>query len=170
MVLATSLHVILQRRFGKEIKVVKSIVKIVKKPWGQEEWIADGVRTPYALKRIFFRSGERSSLHVHQFKHETNFVISGFGVIELSREKLDFELYLHNPQGMEYADELSQNMIKVSLSPGDVVDVSPGILHRVVSTNDLVFMECSTCELDDVYRIADDNNRGHGRIASEHLS
>jgi mannose-6-phosphate isomerase-like protein (cupin superfamily) len=143
--------------------------KIVRKPWGQEEWIADGVRTPYALKRIFFQSGQRSSLHVHQFKHETNYVISGSGLLELSVEKLDFEIFLNSENSLDHANEVARNLAEIPLSKGDIIDVSPGFLHRVISTNNLTFIECSTCELDDVYRIADDNKRGHGRIASEHI-
>ena len=52
-------------------------IKTVNKPWGNELWIADGVRTPYALKRILFKSGNRTSLQVHEYKFETNYVLSG---------------------------------------------------------------------------------------------
>ena len=44
----------------------------------------------------------------------------------------------------------------------------PGQIHRVVADTDLVFIEASTKELDDVIRLADDASRGHGKIDSEH--
>lgn len=53
--------------------------RTIEKPWGNELWIADGVRTPYALKRILFKAGKRSSLQVHKFKFETNYVLEGTG-------------------------------------------------------------------------------------------
>ena len=47
--------------------------KKITKHWGHELWIADGIRTPYALKRILFKAGNRTSLQVHQYKFETNY-------------------------------------------------------------------------------------------------
>jgi mannose-6-phosphate isomerase len=148
--------------------MTKVLGKKVNKPWGHELWIADGVRTPYALKRILFESGKRSSLHVHRFKHETNFVISGSGFIQLSQSPIDFDLYLNSKDAQSYIADFVSGLIEIPLLPGDIVDVEPGYLHRVVSTSDLIFVECSTCHLDDVFRIEDDSNRGHGRIDSEH--
>ena len=55
--------------------------KLVKKPWGHELWIADGTHTPYASKRILFLAGNRTSLQVHEYKIETNYVLSGTGMI-----------------------------------------------------------------------------------------
>ena len=66
-------------------------IKFVNKPWGNELWIADGVRTPYALKRILFKAGNRTSLQVHKFKFETNYVLSGSGI--LYRSKILFDFY-----------------------------------------------------------------------------
>jgi quercetin dioxygenase-like cupin family protein len=146
----------------------KVLGKKVNKPWGHELWIADGVRTPYALKRILFESGKRSSLHVHRFKYETNFVIGGSGFIQLSDGPIDFDLYLNSKDAQSYIADFVSGLIEIPLLPGDIVDVEPGYLHRVVSTSDLIFVECSTCHLDDVFRIEDDSNRGHGRIDSEH--
>ena len=115
-----------------------------------------------------FESGKRSSLHVHRFKHETNFVISGSGFIQLSQSPIDFDLYLNSKDAQSYIADFVSGLIEIPLLPGDIVDVEPGYLHRVVSTSDLIFVECSTCHLDDVFRIEDDSNRGHGRIDSEH--
>ena len=49
-------------------------IKKVNKHWGYELWIADGSVTPYASKRILFKAGNRTSLQVHEYKIETNYV------------------------------------------------------------------------------------------------
>jgi mannose-6-phosphate isomerase len=43
-------------------------------------------------------------------------------------------------------------------------------VHRVEAITDLILVEVSTPELDDVVRIEDDMGRGSGRIEAEHLS
>lgn len=41
-------------------------VRFVKKPWGYEKWIADGnPNFKYALKEIFLKAGNKSSLQFH---------------------------------------------------------------------------------------------------------
>jgi hypothetical protein len=41
-------------------------------------------------------------------------------------------------------------------------------LHRVIANSNYISIEISTPELDDVIRWEDDNDRGNGRIDSEH--
>ena len=142
--------------------------KTVTKPWGNELWIADGVRTPYALKRILFRQGFRSSLQVHRYKFETNYVLSGTGILQLRNEIFDCEEYLSSSQQELMLDTALRTLKEIKIKPGDVIDVLPGQIHRVVAVTDLVFIEASTKELDDVIRLADDASRGHGKIDSEH--
>lgn len=142
--------------------------KLVKKPWGEEMWIADGISTPYALKRILFRSGNRSSLHVHQFKVETNLVIQGNGVFQISREEFETETFLKLGQPEIMVEELLNKLDEIEIGPGDTITVQPGFVHRVIAKSDLVFAECSSCELTDVVRLQDDSNRGNGKISSEH--
>ena len=142
--------------------------KTVTKPWGNELWIADGVRTPYALKRILFRQGFRSSLQVHRYKFETNYVLSGTGILQLRNEIFDCEEYLSSSQKELMLDTALRTLKEIKIKPGDVIDVLPGQIHRVVAVTDLVFIEASTKELDDVIRLADDASRGHGKIDSEH--
>ena len=76
-------------------------IKTVNKPWGNELWIADGVRTPYALKRILFKSGNRTSLQVHEYKFETNYVLSGSGKLYRSNEKFDINAFLENGMSLD---------------------------------------------------------------------
>ena len=142
--------------------------KTVTKPWGNELWIADGVRTPYALKRILFKAGFRSSLQVHKYKYETNYVLSGTGVLQLRSEIFNCEDYLASSQQSLILEESLQTLKDIQIRSGDVIDVKPGQIHRVIATTDLVFIEASTIELDDVIRLSDDASRGHGKIESEH--
>jgi quercetin dioxygenase-like cupin family protein len=146
----------------------KTTPKLVNKPWGEELWIADGVDTPYALKKITFLSGNRSSLHVHQMKIETNLVIQGEGYFELSKTKFQTSKFLDLGQPIEMVRESLEGIIKFSISAGDTITVEPGYVHRVTARTDLVFVECSSCELTDVVRLEDDSLRGNGRIDSEH--
>jgi len=143
-------------------------IKTVVKHWGHEVWIADGVRTPYALKRIFFKAGNRTSLQVHQQKFETNYVFSGAGTLYISKEKFDVEHFLSNPMTAEEVSEYESTVDIIRLEPGVSFDVHPGYVHRVVAITDLEFFEASTTELDDVIRLQDDQNRTHGRIQHEH--
>ena len=142
--------------------------KTVKKPWGNEIWIADGLRTPYALKKITFLAGNKSSLHVHCYKFETNFVLSGTGIIQLSKKVIDTQL-LNNPNARNsITSDVLKDLIELRIEAGNVVDVPPGIVHRVIAHTDLVFIEASTPELEDVFRLLDDSHRSDGKIESEH--
>ena len=144
--------------------------KIVTKPWGSELWIADGIRTPYALKRIVFKEGFRSSLQVHQYKFETNYVLSGTGVLQIRDEHFNCEEYLNSSKQSLILYEALRTLKDIQIKPGDVIDVQPGQIHRVIAVTDLVFIEASTKELDDVIRLADDASRGHGKIETEHAN
>jgi len=146
----------------------KSDDKVVTKPWGNERWLADGATTPYALKRLLFRSGQRSSLQVHEFKVETNYVLSGTGTFLLSRKPIDVSGWLESTNKSVLLNEILSDLQEIELLPELVIDVPAGFVHRVIANTDLTFIECSTKELDDVIRIVDDSNRGNGRITSEH--
>lgn len=143
-------------------------IKRVNKHWGHELWIADGVRTPYALKRILFKAGNRTSLQVHEYKFETNYVLSGTGFLYRSKEALDIQMFLNEGMTAKQVEEYEETFEIIPLSEGVIFDVSPGYVHRVVATTDLEFMETSTTELDDVIRLQDDQGRTHGRISHEH--
>jgi mannose-1-phosphate guanylyltransferase len=143
-------------------------IKKVNKHWGYELWIADGVRTPYASKRILFKAGNRTSLQVHEYKFETNYVLSGTGFLYHSKEPLDIAKFLQHGMTANEVAEYEKTLEVVPLSAGSVFDMAPGYVHRVIATTDLEFMETSTIELDDVIRLQDDQGRTHGRISQEH--
>ena len=142
--------------------------KKVSKHWGHELWIADGIRTPYALNRILFKAGNRTSLQVHQYKFETNYVLSGTGKLYRSNEAFDIDNFLINGLTPNQVCDYESSFEVIELVEGISFDVHPGFVHRVVATTDLEFIEASTPELDDVIRLQDDSGRTHGRISYEH--
>lgn len=143
-------------------------IKKVNKHWGYELWIADGVRTPYASKRILFKAGNRTSLQVHEQKFETNYVLSGTGILHRSKEPFDIQKFLQEGMTATQVEMYESTFEVIELKEGVVFDVAPGYVHRVIAITDLEFMETSTTELDDVIRLQDDQGRTHGRISYEH--
>jgi len=143
-------------------------IKKVTKHWGYELWIADGSVTPYASKRILFKAGNRTSLQVHEYKIETNYVLSGTGILHRSREPLDIAKFLEQGMTSKQVEAYEYTFERIDLKEGVVFNVTPGYVHRVIATTDLEFMETSTTELDDVIRLQDDGGRTHGRISYEH--
>ena len=57
---------------------------------------------------------------------------------------------------------------KIILCSGAIWTIPPNTKHRIITLDDVVLMEASTPEVDDVIRISDDTLRGNGRIQSEH--
>ena len=144
--------------------------KIVSKPWGQETWIADGRLGPYALKRILFKAGFRSSLQVHEYKSETNYVLSGSGKFQFLAEPFDCRRFVDGGYSQDEILGIVDSLVEYKINEGDIINVQPGQIHRVIAETDLTFIEASSPELDDVIRIQDDAQRGHGKIDSEHTS
>lgn len=142
--------------------------KKVNKHWGFELWIADGVRTPYATKHILFRQGHRTSLQVHRYKYETNYVLNGTGILHVSKDPFDIDLFLNKGMTATEVELYESTFTSIGLSPGVIFDVPPAYVHRVIPTTDLEFIETSTTELDDVIRLQDDHGRTHGKIEYEH--
>ena len=132
--------------------------KFVKKPWGGESWLACSPDFPYVMKKIFTKKGNRSSLQVHRKKQESNYVISGHGIV-----------YKSIPVDVDGIDKnILPEMQKIYVGPESIFHVLPGEIHRVVALDDMLTIEVSTPEVDDVIRLQDDTGRGNGRIESEH--
>ncbi len=146
-------------------------VRLVTKPWGYEKWIAHGKPDfRYAMKEIFIRAPHRSSIQFHKDKQESNYIQSGRGVLHYSTEPVDIDRYLADGYSQEDLDALVDGMVQKELVPGTVFHIHHGYLHRVEAVEDLLMIESSTVELDDIFRLADDSGRKHGRISSEHKS
>lgn len=144
-------------------------VRTVKKPWGYEKWIADG--SPdfrYALKEIFFKANFQTSIQFHEFKEETNFVQKGKGILYFSLEIINIQKFKNGEYSQEHLIQIIESMQKKSLTPGVIIHIKPGTVHRVESIEDLTIIEASTIELDDVFRLNDEWGRGHGKINDEH--
>lgn len=105
----------------------------VDKPWGHETIFAL-VPDRYCGKLLHVNAGERLSLQYHERKDETQMVLTGEGFLEIGAEKLP-------------------------LQPGRPIHVPAGTVHRLIAVTDLVVVEVSTTELDDVVRLSDDYAR-----------
>lgn len=109
----------------------------VEKPWGYELILA---HTPkYAGKLIFVRKGCRLSLQYHRQKDESFYIHEGKAVIEM--------------------DGRDGELTETLLQPGSCVRIRPMIRHRLRALEDTTIFECSTPELDDIERLADDYGR-----------
>ena len=147
--------------------------KKVVKPWGHELWIQPGSPTyPFVLKQLMLKACERTSLQVHQFKSESIIILEGTGQLLTYPEYFDCHRYLAGDWTGEELDivigRVIDNLQTIELNPGDVFHTPPGTVHRMVATTDLLYIESSTQELDDVVRLQDDRNRQNGRIDAEH--
>lgn len=112
-------------------------MRTVKKPWGREEIWAE---TPkYVGKYLYIDRGHRLSKQYHERKEETIRVISGTLILEVG-------------VGPSHV---------MNLAPGEVYHVTPHTVHRfgAGSHEDVVLVEVSTPELDDVIRLQDDYSR-----------
>lgn len=115
--------------------------KVVDKPWGREIWYAH--TSAYAGKVLEVRAGHRLSLQRHEIKEETLYLLSG-------RVKLTFV-----PAGSDASPEQSTH----EWTPGQVVHVPTGTVHRFEALEDAVLLEVSTPHLEDVVRLSDDYRR-----------
>jgi len=121
-------------------------MKTIHKPWGREEWLE--LNDSYCYKRIYINAGYKTSYQYHNFKRETNYIISG-----------EAEIWLENDNGI-----VEKKMMKA----GEFFNVTPPKKHRVIALTDIILQEVSTPEVDDVIRIEDDTNRTDGKIEGEH--
>jgi len=146
-----------------------SNVKTVEKPWGWEKWLQPGSEVyPFVLKQLLLKEGQRTSLQVHQFKSESIIILSGTGILLTYNKFFDCEKYLGGGYTKEELDAIVNNLEAIQLTKNSVFHTPPGTIHRMIAHSDLVYIETSTRELDDVVRLQDDNKRDHGRIESEH--
>lgn len=147
------------------------VIKLVNKPWGSEKWIQQGIGNhSYVLKEIVLKAGHRTSIQVHQFKAETNYILEGTGRIVYGKDAFDCDQYLRGQYSAQELQKILDSLIVESFGPGSVMQIEPGTIHRMQAVTDLRFVEASTTHLDDVIRLQDDANRSHGLIESEHRS
>lgn len=133
----------------------ESEAKVVIKPWGKEVWInyrkgeeIGDEEKRYVMKKIYITKGTKTSFQYHNKKVETNFLVEG-----------SVEAWFENELG---------HIDKKILKSGSIWSVPAGKKHRIVTLEDVILIESSSPEVDDVIRISDDTMRGDGRIQSEH--
>ena len=106
----------------------------VDKPWGHEEVFAL-VEGRYCGKALHVTAGHALSLQYHERKDEVIALQSGRARLEVG----------------ESEDALDD----FELAPGERVHLRPGVRHRITALTDVVLLEASTTELDDVVRLED---------------
>lgn len=90
--------------------------KIVKRPWGVEEWL---INQDYCAKRLIIKKGEIIRYHSHKKKKETFFIDKGEVRMKLNSEEK-------------------------TLKTGDIVQIPPGKRHKVLALKNSVILEAST--------------------------
>ena len=103
---------------------VRKPVHIEPKGWGREIWIANNDK--YCGKILEIAKGKRLSLHFHKLKTESFFLRSGRLLIRIKE----------SPEA-EAVEEFE-------MSPGDCMDVPPGLVHQMVALEDAELFEFST--------------------------
>ncbi len=141
----------------KQYKIIKNNeVYKVQKPWGNEQWI-NGRGKFYAFKKIFLKKNFKTSLQYHNYKTETNLLISGVANLIYKKNKK-----INN----KYVQKKDLGVKKIN--PISSIFVEPKVLHRIQALSNITLFETSTPHLDDVVRVSDDLNRVNGLISSEH--
>lgn len=106
--------------------------KVVKKPWGREEWLE--LNQNYCMKKLFINDGKKLSLQYHKKKTETMCLVKGSAIIHYNNKS-------------------------ISMVVGDWIHISPGDVHMLEGEKDCCIIECSSPEVDDVVRLKDHYNR-----------
>lgn len=141
----------------------------VTKPWGEEKWIQPSNKEfPFVLKQLQLKAGHRTSLQVHMHKSESILILAGTGKLLTFFQFFDCEKYLNNLYSESDINYIINNLSELPLTAGTIIHTPPGSVHRMIATTDLLYIEASTTQLDDVIRLQDDKNRQHGRIDGEH--
>jgi mannose-6-phosphate isomerase-like protein (cupin superfamily) len=112
-------------------------MRVIEKPWGKEEVLE--INGQYMVKRLTMFKGCRCSLQYHNQKRETIVVLSGV---------MNF-----------YHGKSADDLMKTVCLPGDSFTIAPGELHRMEGAEEIVYLEASTPDIDDVVRVQDDFNR-----------
>ncbi len=105
----------------------------VEKPWGHEVIWAE--TDDYVGKFVHVREGEALSLHFHEEKDKTLFLLRGKVTLELGA-------------GLS-------SLHSVTVVEGQGFRVRPGVFHQIVALTEAEILEASTPELDDIIRVRD---------------
>lgn len=124
--------------FDKTKYSIEPFAQKVEKPWGYEI-IYTPKEAPAAGKILHVNAGKRLSLQYHDEKIEALCLVEG-----------DARLVIMDKTG-------ETQEIKMEKNKGYFI--RPGQVHRVIAVSDITFIESSTPETGNTYRLEDDNNR-----------
>lgn len=109
-------------------RIVKldQLENFVEKLWGHEEWIVNNEK--YCGKKLVLKKGGRCSMHKHEIKDETFYILSGKVLME-----------------SEYEGKKENRL----MTQGDVMHIKVGMWHRFTGIEDSEIMEFSTFHMDE---------------------
>ena len=105
---------------------VDQLVNFVEKVWGHEEWIVNNPK--YCGKKMVLKKGYRCSVHKHDIKDETFYILCGKVLLET-----------------EFENKKETRL----MTAGDVFHVKIGMWHRFTGIEDSAIMEFSTFHMDE---------------------
>jgi len=111
----------------------------IPKPWGHEQILVSNGK--FVVKHLYLKRGQRLSVQYHRVKHESMQMVSGDGILCLMQRDLRLQK-------------------RIVMKPGEWIDIPPGQVHQLeAGEQDLLVLEVSTPELEDVVRLKDDYGR-----------
>ncbi|MFH1461950.1 MAG: cupin domain-containing protein [bacterium] len=105
---------------------VDQLNNFVEKVWGHEEWIVNNPK--YCGKKLVLKKGHCCSMHKHDIKDETFYIMSGNVLMET-----------------EYDGEKQKRL----MTCGDVIHIKTGMWHRFTGLSNSEIMEFSTFHMDE---------------------
>lgn len=102
------------------------LVNFVNKVWGHEEWIVNNSK--YCGKKLVLKQGFRCSMHKHNVKDETFYILTGTVLMET-----EFNGMVNN----------------IIMTAGDIVHIEIGMWHRFTGIQDSEIMEFSTFHMEE---------------------
>ena len=112
-------------------------IKHIEKPWGYEKILEQNKK--YVLKKLFMKKGFQCSLQYHEEKTETIYLLNGTMKLTMG-DKNKLTEYIVNEEGFS-------------------ITIKPFEIHRMTALTDILYLEASTPELEDVIRLEDDFGR-----------
>ncbi|MFA5075003.1 MAG: cupin domain-containing protein [Candidatus Babeliales bacterium] len=104
---------------------MEKLVNYVKKVWGHEEWIVNNQK--YCGKKLVLKQGYRCSMHKHDIKDETFYILSGKVLMET---------------------EFNGKSETFVMLAGDIKHIEIGMWHRFTGLIDSEIIEFSTFHME----------------------
>ncbi|MCL5410580.1 MAG: cupin [Patescibacteria group bacterium] len=128
----------MKNQFDASKFTITPVYKEVEKPWGSEI-IYTPENAPAVGKIIKVSAGKRLSLQYHDEKIETLCLIEGEALITLSDKE--------------------EKTVEIPMEKNKGYFMQPGQIHRVSAVTNITFIESSTPEIGNTFRLQDDSGR-----------